>query len=226
MEDERIVELFFERSERAIAEVSAKYGGYCHRVVSNILQSPEDAEECLNDAYLAAWNSIPPARPQVLRTFLGRIARNVALKRYRYNTAERRGGGETALALDELQELIPQRGSVEDRVTADELAREIERFIASLGETERRLFIRRYWHFDSIETIAKDFGYGQSRVKSSVRGWVVDEENFVAVYARYRVEYDHTKTFIDDGATEQYFYLIRDPHSGEWSIADNSSPNT
>lgn len=169
MEDERIVELFFERSERAIAEVSTKYGGYCRRVVSNILHSPEDAEECLNDAYLAAWNSIPPARPQVLRTFLGRIARNLALKRYRYNTAERRGGGETALALDELQELIPHRGSVEDRVTADELAHEIERFIASLGETERRLFIRRYWHFGSIEIIAKDFGYGQSRVKSSLR---------------------------------------------------------
>lgn len=169
MEDERIVELFFARSERAISEVSEKYGVYCRRIASNILPSREDAEECINDAYLAIWNAIPPARPQVLRTFLGRITRNLALKKYRFNTAERRGGGEAALALDELAELIPQRESVEDRTMADELSREIGRFVALLGDTERRMFLRRYWYFDSIEIIADSFGFGQSKVKSALR---------------------------------------------------------
>ncbi len=169
MEDERIVELFFARSERAIAEMSTKYGAYCRRIAGNILSSAEDAEECLNDAYLAIWNAIPPARPQVLRTFLGRITRNLALKRHRFNTAERRGGGEVALVLDELRELIPQSDSVEDRVVADELSREIDRFIALLGDTERRMFLRRYWYFDSIKTIADSWGFTQSRVKSALR---------------------------------------------------------
>ena len=112
MEDEKIVQLYWDRDERAIPETAAKYGGYCTSIAQNILGSAEDAEECVNDTYISAWNSIPPHRPGNLCTFLGKLTRNLSLNRYRYNTAHKRGGGESPAVLDEIAQLVSDTDSV------------------------------------------------------------------------------------------------------------------
>ena len=106
MEDEKIVQLYWDRDERAIPEAAAKYGSYCTSIAQNILGSAEDAEECVDDTYMSAWNSIPPHRPGNLCTFLGKLTRNLSLNRYRYNTAHKRGGGEAPAVLDEIAQLV------------------------------------------------------------------------------------------------------------------------
>lgn len=166
MEDERIVELYWARSEIAIAATAEKYGQYCGVIAGNILGSAEDTEECLNDTWLAAWNAIPPHRPKVLKSFLAKLARRTALKKHRDLHREKRGGGEVALALEELSECIPGGESVEDEMLAAELADAIKHFVAALDETERKVFLCRYWYLDKIETIARDFGFGESKVKT------------------------------------------------------------
>ncbi len=166
MEDSKIVDLYWRRSERAVAESARKYGGYCHTIAYNILSSAEDADESVNDAYLGAWNSMPPHRPSSLRTFLGKLTRRAALKKWRDQTREKRGGGEVALALEELGECVPAGESTEDKVLAAELSGAINRFVAGLPETERKVFLCRYWYLDSIGKISSDFGFSDSKVKS------------------------------------------------------------
>ena len=165
MEDAHIVQLFWARDQAAISESSQKYGKYCYSIAYGILADQEDAEESVNDAYLDAWNTMPPHRPAVLSTFLGKITRRISIDKWRARRAEKRGGGEIALALDELEECIPDGRSVEDEVELAELAQVINGFVMSLPPMERRVFIRRYWYLDPIAAIAERFGFSQSKVK-------------------------------------------------------------
>ncbi|MGN0679234.1 MAG: RNA polymerase sigma factor [Oscillospiraceae bacterium] len=166
MDDKEIVDLYWQRNEAAIDETAAKYGKFCHSIAYNILGNNEDAEESVNDTYLDAWNSIPPHRPSVLSTFLGKITRRVSIDRWRKHNAQKRGGGQIAVALEELEECISGGQSVEQEAEAKLLADVINSFVKSLSVTERSVFLCRYWYMDSIESIAKEFGFSQSKVKS------------------------------------------------------------
>ena len=165
MEDQGIVELFFDRSEQAIVETDKKYGGYCYTIAYNILASREDSEESVSDTYFSAWNTIPPRKPTLLQAFLGKITRHISIDRWRKQSAQKRGGKEMILALEELGECLDTRG-MEAEITSRELTRVLNGFLASLSETERNVFLRRYWYMDTIETIAKITGFSQSKVTS------------------------------------------------------------
>ena len=165
MDDSKLIELYFSRNESAIIYTQNKYGGYCYKIAYNILLDDEESKECVNDTYLAAWESIPPAKPKILSAFLGKITRNISLKRLRAKTAQKRGGGNTDLIFDELNDCIPDKNSVLDAVDANELALLIDSFLRNLPKEERILFLRRYWYFDSIDTLSKTFGLGLAQVK-------------------------------------------------------------
>ena len=165
MEDDSIVNLYWARCENAISETSKKYGNYCHSIAYGILGNIEDADESVNDTYLDAWNSIPPHRPSILSTFLGKITRRISIDKWRGRTAKKRGGGEIVLVLDELSDCIPSNQNVEPEVEAAELVQLIDSFVMSLSPMERRVFICRYWYFDPISEIAQRFGFSQSKVK-------------------------------------------------------------
>jgi RNA polymerase sigma-70 factor (ECF subfamily) len=165
MDDSKLIELYFSRNESAIIYTQNKYGGYCYKIAYNILLDDEESKECVNDTYLAAWESIPPAKPKILSAFLGKITRNISLKRLRAETAQKRGGGNTDLIFDELNDCIPDKNSVLDAVDANELALLIDSFLRNLPKEERILFLRRYWYFDSIDTLSKTFGLGLAQVK-------------------------------------------------------------
>lgn len=166
MNDSQIVALFFDRDQRAIEETAKKYGSYCYAITYNILQNKEDAEEAVSDTYLAVWATIPPHKPVKLSTFLGKIARRTALKRWEKNRAQKRGGGEVELALDELSEYISDGKTPESTMENQELSRILNVFLKKLPKEERQVFVCRYWYFDSVADIAKRFGFTQSKVKS------------------------------------------------------------
>ena len=164
MDDTMIVRLYWDRNEQAIPITAAKYGSYCTSIAKNILGSHEDAEECVNDTYLNAWNSMPPHRPAVLSAFLGKITRNLSLKRYDYNTAHKRGGGQAALVLDEIAEFLSDTDSVEQEIDRRELVRAIDSFLDRLPTHKRNIFVCRYWYFDSVSHIADRFGMTENNV--------------------------------------------------------------
>ena len=153
LEDSEIIALFFERSEQAIAELERKYGAAVRKTAANILSSRQDVEECANDAYLGAWNTIPPQRPEHLISYVCRIARNIATSRFRGNTAKKRNS-QYDLALDELEECIPSAVRVETDYEAKELSRAISRFLDTIEYEDRFCFVRRYWYADSVSDIA------------------------------------------------------------------------
>ena len=164
MQDSEIVELYWQRDESAIDRTARRYGSYCHKIALNILESHEDSEECVNDTYLAAWNSIPPARPEALGAYLGRLTRNLAINRHKANHAAKRGGGEFVLSLNELDEYIPD--TVAEQQSAEELGRLISDFLRTKPTEARQMFVRRYFYNDSVGDIADAFGATQSKVKS------------------------------------------------------------
>lgn len=166
MEDSRIVELYWARSEDAIVHTADKYGKYCYSIAYHILADGRDADETVNDTYLGAWNAMPPHRPSVLSTFLGKIARRISIDRWNARRADKRGKGEIPLALDELAEVLASPDTPEQAVSAAELTRSIDRFLASLPETERDMFVCRYWSLAPIAEICAKSGSGESRVKS------------------------------------------------------------
>lgn len=155
MEDQGILELYFRRSEQAISETAEKYGGYCGAVAANILTLPEDAEECLNDTWLAAWNDIPPSRPGCLRAYLGRLTRNLAITRYRYSHAGKRSAG-MDLLLSELEDCLPAAGGVEQVLEQAELNRILRDWLDGLAAEDRKLFVRRYWYGVSVKALAAE----------------------------------------------------------------------
>ena len=166
MDDEQIISLYWQRSEAAIGATAEKYGRYCHTIAYNILHNREDAEECVNDTYWGAWTSIPPQRPRRLMAYLGRITRNLSLNRYQCYTAEKRGQGQTALALSELAECIPAAGDVEDHWNEMALVRAIEGFLRSQPTEKRNIFIRRYWYLIPLREIAQSYQMREQKVAS------------------------------------------------------------
>lgn len=166
MKDYEIIELYWARDERAITATSEKYGNYCHAIAFHILHDNEDAKECSNDAYLGAWNSIPPQRPNPLSTYLGKITRNLALNRYKRYTTQKRGQGQVALVLSELEECIHAKTTVEQELEEKILAAAINHFLYAQPILKRNIFIRRYWHLWPIRNIAKAYEISESKVTS------------------------------------------------------------
>lgn len=183
MDDASIIELYWQRAERAIAETDAVYGRFCYRIAHNILFDPQDAEESVNDTWLAAWNAMPPHRPSCLKMFLAKLTRRISVSRLRHSTAAKRGGGEVELALDELAECVSAPGGVEQALEARELEQAISRFVRSLPETERTLFIGRYWLVYPVNELARRLGLkpgtarsALSRTRKSLREFLSKEE--------------------------------------------------
>jgi RNA polymerase sigma-70 factor (ECF subfamily) len=166
MEDEEIYALYWKRNEQAIAATHQKYGSWCRGIAHRILNIQEETEECVSDTYLTVWNNIPPQRPKVFRAWIGKITRNLALSRYRMLTADKRGGGETALALEELDFCVSGQETVEGTLDSREIVRVINLFLAELPETQRNIFLRRYWHLSPISEIATAYHMSESRVTS------------------------------------------------------------
>jgi RNA polymerase sigma-70 factor (ECF subfamily) len=164
MEDQRIIELYFARNELAIKETDNKYGKLCHRIAYNILRNDEDAEECVNDTYIGAWNAIPPTIPHNLTAFLCRITRNLSLKRLEAMTRQKRAQM-TLVSLDELAEILPDE-SIAYGVSDEELGKAISDFLRMEKESVRNVFIRKYYFLDSVSEIAKRYGFTESKVKN------------------------------------------------------------
>lgn len=169
MDDAKIVELYWARSDAALTETAKKFGPYCHTIAYNVLENVEDSEECVNDTYMRAWNSMPDKRPAALAPYLGRITRNLALNRIIEKNTLKRGGGEAALALDELDECTASSYSIEREVEAREIAAAMNRFLSKLPETERALFVSRYWFMAPVRELAEKFGFSESKTVSMLR---------------------------------------------------------
>ena len=169
MDDGEILELFRARNTDAIAESQKKYGSRCHTLAQNLLGSAQDAEEAVNDALNAAWDAIPPASPRSLGAFLGKITRNLALKRLRDANAKKRGGGILPAPLEELEACVPGGARVEEAVEARELSQAVNAFLDALPRDDRRIFLRRYWYFDQVKAIAARFGFSESKVKMTLK---------------------------------------------------------
>ena len=166
MEDKQIVALYFARDEQAVEHTAAKYGKYLYSIAYNILSSNRDSEEAVNDTYLGAWRSIPPHAPTKLNIYLGKITRRLALGRWKAACAQKRGGGEMALALDELGECFSVEDTPYRTIERMELSKVINAFLKALPEMEQRVFVCRYWYLYPVKTIAKEFGFSESKVKS------------------------------------------------------------
>ena len=166
MEDRKIVDLYFARSDQAVAETERKYGAYCRSIARNILGSEQDAEECVSDAWLAAWNSIPPQEPQSLAAYVGKLTRHKAIDRLRALKSRKRGGDAVTLALEELDECVPAGTCVEDEALRRELGEAVRRFLAGLDRTDRTLFLLRYWYLCPVDEIASRLGHTRGKVKT------------------------------------------------------------
>ena len=168
MEDESIIDLFWQRSEEAIVQTDRKYGRYCRSIAQNILLNDDDTDECLNDTYLKAWNIIPPRHPSLFSAFLAKITRNLALDRRKYNQAEKRGGGQVPLVLEELAECIPGGTDAEEIMENKAIAEILNRFLLSLPQRTREIFMLRYWYLCSIRKIAESMALNESNVKMTL----------------------------------------------------------
>lgn len=168
MEDAEILQLYRARDARAIEETREKYGGLCLSVASNLLHVREDAEECVADTYLAAWNAIPPERPSILRAFLAKLTRNIALDKLKRLRAQKRGGGETELVFEELSELLPGGTAPGAELERRELLRDIESFLGAESPRARLIFLRRYFYADSVSAIARGLGMRENAVSAQL----------------------------------------------------------
>lgn len=163
MDDAAIVALYWSRDENAIAQTEHKYGAYCRAIAGRILSSPEDAEECVSDAWHSAWNAIPPQKPDSLGAFLGRIVRNLSISRWRREHARKRYAGLEAL-LSELEDCLPAPAGVEEAVEGHELTGLVERWLEGLDKDDRVLFMRRYWYGEQVQTLARAWGVGANQL--------------------------------------------------------------
>ncbi len=164
MEDRDIIELYFDRDERAIAETERKYGKLCHSIAHRIVGNVHDADECVNDTYLGVWQAIPPQRPISLCAFVAKVARNIAIGRLKYKTAEKRNSN-VLVSLSELEEIIPHTEAF-DELEDKEIGHMISDFLYGENEETRRIFVRKYWYFDTIEELSEKYGYSESKIKS------------------------------------------------------------
>lgn len=168
MDDNGIIKLYWDRNDQAISVTSEKYGHYCKAIAKNILNNEEDAEECVNDTYLNAWNSMPTHWPEQLATFLGKITRNLSFNKYKRNHTEKRGGGEITLVLDELTDCVSDIDTVEQTIDRQELSKAVNTFVKSLPMEKRNIFVRRYWYADSVSDIASDYGMLQGTLSKTL----------------------------------------------------------
>lgn len=168
MEDSEIIGLYWDRDQRAVAETADKYGAFLWGIAWNILRSHGDAEECVNDTYLKTWNAIPPARPSAFRAWLGRVARNLSLDRWKQARTQKRGGDGTALLLGELDSCVPAPRGTDQALEDREIAGLISAFLRGLPAESRIIFLRRYWYGEDVADIAKRLDCGQGKVKSSL----------------------------------------------------------
>lgn len=183
--DERIIDLFFERSEKAIDELDAKYGKVFHKTSYNILNNYLDAEECVNDAYLGTWNFIPPTRPHSLLAYVCQIVRNISLKRFYLKTAIKRNSTYD-VAMEELDACLSTKSTVEDEIEMKELIQIIEDFLDTLSQENRVIFLQRYWFSDTYSDIAKKVGISEksvsvrlTRIRKKMREYLVEREVLV-----------------------------------------------
>lgn len=163
MEDSQIIELYWQKKADAISETSSKYGAYCYTIANNILRSIEDSEECVNDTWLHAWNAMPPQRPNVLRMFLAKITRSLSINRFNARSAEKRGGGEIILVLDELADCLAGKAS-EAEYEVKELEQCIRRFVRELPERDGNVFVRRYFFTEPVAAIAERYGLTENNI--------------------------------------------------------------
>ena len=166
MDDEKILDLYFAREETALQATAEKYGAYCNAVALGILHSREDAQECVNDTYLRAWEAIPPKRPSMFRVYLGKITRNLSLDKYRRQTAVKRRGDTVGTLHGELNECIPGTTTVESEIENAQITYAIDQSLRKMGQEMRLVFMRRYWHADSIDDIAGRYSMTVGKVKS------------------------------------------------------------
>lgn len=185
IDDEKIIEMFFKRSEQGIRELDNKYGKICHNLSYNIVSSRQDAEECVNDAYLGVWNAIPPAQPNPLLAYLCKIVRNISLKIYYRKEAAKRNSHYT-IAMEEIEACIADPNTVETEIEARELARIIESFLDTLTVENRVIFMRRYWFSDSCKDIAEFVGLTEknisvrlTRIRQKMKEYLAEREVFV-----------------------------------------------
>lgn len=169
MEDSRIIALYWQRDPAALTATRDRYGAYCRQIAWQILHSREDADECENDTYLRAWQGMPPDRPSRLRSYLGAITRRLALDRWRARHADKRGGGEVALSLEELGECVGTPDTVTAAVEGAALSALLSDFLHTLSPAMCDVFLRRYWYLDSVEQIADRYGYSASKVKMMLK---------------------------------------------------------
>lgn len=186
MTDSQIIDLYFRRSEQAITETAVQYGKMFYRISYNVLHNNEDAEECVNDTYLTAWNQIPPTRPNHLSVFLSKITRRLSIDKWRRNTAAKRGGGQLDMAVEELDWTLASKDDIEEDYIRSELTRDLNAFLNKLPDNERRVFICRYWYMDSIADIASEFGFTQGKVKTML----MRTRNKLKVYLQEKGGYD------------------------------------
>ncbi len=165
MDDNKIIELYWARDEAAIRETGLKYGRLCACIAGNVLSNKEDCEECVNDTYFALWNAIPDKRPNKFMAFIGRITRNLALKKYEYVSAAKRNMS-AVMSLDELGDCVSGREGVESELENRRIESAVNDFLWQQDEQKRNVFIRRYWYFDSIEDICERTGFSRSKSKS------------------------------------------------------------
>lgn len=163
MNDQAIVQKYWDRNEDAISDSKKQYEDYCLYIANNVLHDRQDAEECLNDALLAAWKSIPPQKPENLKAYLGKLIHEIAIDRWRKNNRQKRIRSELVQSLDEIEEIVSGQ-DFDAEIEEAELSREISRYLYSISETKRNVFIRRYWYYDSIESICARYGFGKSKV--------------------------------------------------------------
>ena len=168
MDDNAIIDLYFARDQQAIEATSREYGAYCASIAQRILDDRGAAEECVNDTWLKCWQSIPPQRPSSLKGFAGRIVRNLALSAMRSENAQKRGGGQVELALDELGEVVSGGDTPEGALDRQAFRAALDSFLAALPERDRGLFLRRYWYLDSVEALAKRFHMSRTHVTTTL----------------------------------------------------------
>ena len=166
MKDTEIIKLYWDRDEAAINATADTYGSYCYSIAYNILNSNEDSEECVNDTWLNAWNSIPPQRPERLSTYLGKITRNLSLNRYKQLNTQKRGRGQVELALSELENCVPAQTGMEQITDEMELVTALEKFLLTYPKTERNIFLGRYWYLYSIPELATAYRTSESKIAS------------------------------------------------------------
>ena len=167
MNDSDIIELFFERSEEAIMELSKKYGRLCLSIAKNITNNEQDAQECVNDTYMATWETIPPNRPNPLMSYVCRLTRNISVNRYKFNSRKKRNSN-YEVCLDELENCLFDSGGLDENIDDSDIAKIIDEFLKSLSDTDRMIFVRRFWYFDTYEKISELAGIKEGAVRMRV----------------------------------------------------------